>query len=70
MQGAIILPIGQRAQCRRALSAPRQRGDTDNGHGEKYRGDEMPEREPPARKHQPHDIAEKSERSGADVPAE
>ncbi len=40
--------------------------DADNGDGEQHGRDEMTKREPPAGQHQPDDIAEEPERTGAD----
>ena len=41
--------------------------DSDDGHGQNHRRNEMPEREPPARKHQPDQIADQAEQTGADI---
>ena len=42
-------------------------GNADNGHRKHHRGDDMPERQPPARQHQPDQIADQAERPGADI---
>ena len=43
------------------------KGKADDGDGQHHGGDEMAERQPPARQHQPDQIADQAERSGADV---
>src|SRR5271154_7236449 len=42
-------------------------GNADDGEGQQNSGDHMAEREPPACQHQPDDITEKAERSGAGI---
>src|SRR5258708_22368113 len=42
-------------------------GNANDRHRENDRGDEMPERKPPAREHEPDQIADYPERSGADI---
>ena len=42
-------------------------GDTDDRHRQDQRGDEVAERKPPARQHQPDDVAEETQRAGADI---
>jgi hypothetical protein len=41
--------------------------DAHDGHGEQNRRDEVAERQPPSGENQPHDVADHSERAGADV---
>src|SRR6516165_5617927 len=43
------------------------KGNADDSHREYDRGDEMAERQPPAGEHEPDDIAEEPERSGAEI---
>src|SRR6202035_1742964 len=44
-------------------------GNADDGHRKNDRGDEMAKRQPPARQHQPDQIADQPERPGADIGA-
>src|SRR5436190_12483307 len=41
--------------------------DSDDGHGKKNRHDDMAERQPPPREHQPYDVSHHPKWSGADV---
>src|SRR5271168_118199 len=43
--------------------------DADNRDGQKERCDQMAERQPPAREHEPDDVADKPQRSGAHIGA-
>jgi hypothetical protein len=40
---------------------------SDDRHGKKNRHDDMAERQPPPRQHQPYDVSQNAERPGADV---
>src|SRR5690349_13942361 len=42
-------------------------GDADDRHRQEHRGDEVAEREPPAREHEPDDVADDAERAGAGI---
>ena len=44
-------------------------GNADDGHRKKDCGDDVGEREPPARKHQPDQVADQPQRPGADIGA-
>src|ERR1700736_5813839 len=44
-------------------------GNADDGYGERDRGDDMSERQPPARQHKPDQVADQAQRSAADIGA-
>ena len=43
------------------------KGNADDGHGQQHGRDDVAERQPPSRQHQPDDVADHPERAGADI---